>query len=410
MKLKEITQYTNMLSALYVEDNKDLREQTVGFLNKVFNHVSYAVDGAEGIEMYQQREYDIVITDIEMPNKNGLEMIEEIRKVNPDQQIIVTSGYDDVKYLMPLINMGIDRFHIKPFDRKDFLLSIYKITMAVLFEKKEKLKSKELGQIMDVVESGIVVIEDNKVTHVNKAAYKMTYTSTKDEIQTKCDSLENDLIEIENYVFGKDIIEIIEKTKDTSFNKIMLRLASGISTFLFDCHTLDENKYVISFRDITAIENKEKYNQFTSLPNEIFLAESLEEFLKTDDEKVLFLIQVKNYEGIKKWHGIDASLEAEKKFADALKYDFYSLNLDQDGFLANIGQNRFVIVNKASHVDTIKDKLNNLRDQFLVKHESTNEHMKEISLEPKYKGIKFSEATVSGVLRIINEEFDLIKS
>lgn len=252
----------------------------------MFHHVSYAVDGEEGIEMYQQREYDIVITDIEMPNKNGLEMIEEIRKVNPDQQIIVTSGYDDVKYLMPLINMGIDRFHIKPFDRKDFLLSIYKITMAVLFEKKEKLKSKELGQIMDVVESGIVVIEDNKVTHVNKAAYKMTYTSTKDEIQTKCDSLENDLIEIENYVFGKDIIEIIEKTKDTSFNKIMLLLASGISTFLFDCHTLDENKYVISFRDITAIENKEKYNQFTSLPNEIFLAESLEEFLKTDDEKV----------------------------------------------------------------------------------------------------------------------------
>lgn len=101
-------------------------------------------------------------------------------------------------------------------------------------------------------------------------------------------------------------------------------------------------------------------------------------------------------------------MEAEKKFADALKYDFYSLNLDQDGFLANIGQNRFVIVNKASHVDTIKDKLNNLRDQFLVKHESTNEHMKEISLEPKYKGIKFSEATVSGVLRIINEEFKKI--
>lgn len=335
-------------------------------------------------------------------------MIKEIRKANSDQQIIVTSGYDDVKYLIPLINMGIDRFHIKPFDRKDFLLSIYKITMAVLFEKKEKLKSKELGQIMDVVESGIVVIEDNKVTHVNKAAYKMTYTSTKDEIQTKCDSLENDLIEIENYVFGKDIIEIIEKTKDTSFNKLMLRLASGISTFLFDCHTLDENKYVISFRDITAIENKEKYNQFTSLPNEIFLAESLEEFLKTDDEKVLFLIQVKNYEGIKKWHGIDASLEAEKKFADTLKYDFYSLNLDKDGILANIGQNRFVIVNKASHIDTIQHKLNDLRNQFLVKSESNNEHMKEISLEPKYKGMSFSEATVSGVLHIINEEFKKI--
>ena len=408
MTLKEITFYTNQLSVLYVEDNTDLREQTVGFLNKVFNHVSYAVDGEEGIEMYQQREYDIVITDIEMPNKNGLEMIKEIRKANSDQQIIVTSGYDDVKYLIPLINMGIDRFHIKPFDRKDFLLSIYKITMAVLFEKKEKLKSKELGQIMDVVESGIVVIEDNKVTHVNKAAYKMTYTSTKDEIQTKCDSLENDLIEIENYVFGKDIIEIIEKTKDTSFNKLMLRLASGISTFLFDCHTLDENKYVISFRDITAIENKEKYNQFTSLPNEIFLAESLEEFLKTDDEKVLFLIQVKNYEGIKKWHGIDASLEAEKKFADTLKYDFYSLNLDKDGILANIGQNRFVIVNKASHIDTIQHKLNDLRNQFLVKSESNNEHMKEISLEPKYKGMSFSEATVSGVLHIINEEFKKI--
>ena len=408
MTLKEIIFYTNQLSVLYVEDDVDIREQTVAFLNKVFHHVGFAIDGIEGIKKIQEREYDIVITDIDMPNMNGIEMIQEIRKFNKDQQVIVTSGYDDVKYLVPLINMGIDRFHIKPFDRKDFLLSIYKITMAVLFEKKEKLKSKELGQIIDVTESGMIVVENSKVIHVNKAAYKMTYTNSKEEIQIKCDSLENNLIEIENYVFGKNIIEIIEKTKDTSFNKLMLRLASGISTFLFDCHTLNENKYLISFRDITAIENKEKYNQFTSLPNEVYLAESLEEFLKTDTEKVLFLIQVKNYEGIKKWHGIDASLEAEKKFADTLKYDFYSLNLDKDGFLANVGQNRFVIVSQASHIDTIKHKLNDLRNQFLVKSESTNEHMKEISLEPKYKGMSFSEATVSGVISIINKEFEKI--
>lgn len=418
MTLKEITLYTNKLSALYVEDNVGLREQTVTFLNKIFHHVGVAVDGQQGIEKYKQREYDIVITDIDMPIMNGVKMIEEIRKSNSDQQIIVTSGYDEAQYLIPLINLGVDRFLIKPFDRKDFLFSIYKMTIAILFQKKEKLKcdrcavvkkSEELGQIIDIMESGMIVIEDNEVSHVNKAAYKMTYTSDLDEIREKLHSLKNYLMEIENYVFGNNITEIIEKTRDTSFNRLMLRLPSGVATFLFDCHTLDKNKYVISFSDITAIDDKEKYNQLTSLPNEIYLAEALEELLKTEEEKVLFLVQVKNYDGIKKWHGIDACSEAVKKFADTLKYDFYSLKLDQEGFLANIGQNRFVIISKASHLDAIKDRLNNLRNHFLVKSETSTENMKEISLEPKYKGITFSEATASGVLNMISGEFGKMK-
>lgn len=408
MKLKDMILYTSRLSVLYVEDNKGLREQTVAFLQKVFGHVSFAVDGQDGIEKYKERDYDIVITDILMPNKDGIYMIQEIRKIDTNQNIVVTSGHDDAQYLLTLINLGVDRFHIKPFDRKEFLFSLYKTSKEILYEKEEKIKCENLGQIIDTVENGIIIVDNGEITHVNKATHKMTYTKSLEELRTKFNSLQNYLIKTDDYIFANNVTEIIEKTRDTSLNNMMLRLPSGITTFLFSCHTLGPNKYVISFSDVTAMDNKEMYNQLTTLPNEVYLATELENFLKTDDEKVLFAIVIKNYKGIKKWHGKSAGIEAEKKVATTLKYDFYGLNLNENGFLANIGTNRYVIICKAAHVTAIKESLNNIREHNMLKSDSTAQKMREISLELEYRGVTFSEATTNGVLNTINEEFKKI--
>jgi len=416
MTIKEIIQYTSKLDVLYVEDDLDLREQTIFFLQKLFHSVESAENGEEGIEKYKSKEFDIVITDIAMPRKDGIEMIKEIYQINKDQSIVVTSGYDDSKYLIQLINMGIDGFHIKPYERKDFLFSLYKSTRAILFEKQkaiydEKIKKKtdELNQVMNSVDTGIFLVDHGNALHANNAALKMTFTNDLIQVQDRFDNLSKYLIETADYVYGKDIYELIEKTKDSSYNKVMMKLPSGVRHFLFSCLTIDEEKYVISFSDITAIENAELYNQVTGLANEKFLANELDEYLSSTDEMILFVIKIKNYEGIIKWHGRSSGIEAEKKVADTLQNEFYRLDFPDKGFLANVGINRFVIISKSKHLKTIQGIVNSLRDQSLIRNDSNSERYREFSLDPKYKTIQFSKAQTTALLETFNREFDAME-
>ncbi|OQX74309.1 MAG: hypothetical protein B6D59_02785, partial [Campylobacteraceae bacterium 4484_4] len=80
-----LRQQTQTLHILYVEDEEMIRDETADLLSELFATVECASDGAEGIEKYeafyrdQGRYFDIVMTDINMPEMNGIEMIKQIR-------------------------------------------------------------------------------------------------------------------------------------------------------------------------------------------------------------------------------------------------------------------------------------------------------------------------------------------
>lgn len=156
-KFESLLKYSKQLSILYVEDHEELRNSTVEILNSLFAKVSFGIDGAEALRTYEEfhREenqyYDIVLTDIKMPNMNGVTLIEEIYKINPQQKIVVLSAHDESEYLVPLINLGINHFIQKPieFDRlldvlKDISKSIVEETSIKLddlsqYDRKSKL-------------------------------------------------------------------------------------------------------------------------------------------------------------------------------------------------------------------------------------------------------------------------------
>ncbi len=75
-------------SILYIEDDDITREQLSQFLKSQCKVLYTATDGQEGLALYKQFEPDIVITDIEMPVLNGLEIAKEIRKTSLSTQII----------------------------------------------------------------------------------------------------------------------------------------------------------------------------------------------------------------------------------------------------------------------------------------------------------------------------------
>ncbi|MBF0319158.1 MAG: hybrid sensor histidine kinase/response regulator [Nitrospirae bacterium] len=124
---QELKKYSEDISVLYVEDDVDLRENTMKLLSRFFCAIENAPNGAEGLRRYSAGSFDIVITDIRMPEMDGVEMARRIREINPDQGIIVTSAHSEVQYLLELINIGINRFVVKPLDVERFL---YALTQA----------------------------------------------------------------------------------------------------------------------------------------------------------------------------------------------------------------------------------------------------------------------------------------
>jgi len=129
----EIFSLTKELSVLFVEDYEEIRESTVEILEHYFKTIDTACDGEEGLAKYHDffvrtgSNYDLIITDIEMPILNGVKLVEEIRKENEEQQIIILSAHDESHYLLDLINLGISQYITKPIEIKLLLTAFYKI-------------------------------------------------------------------------------------------------------------------------------------------------------------------------------------------------------------------------------------------------------------------------------------------
>ena len=139
------------LRVLYVEDSEIVRESTCDILDQYFDAFDVATNGEDGLQKYKQfyeehhTFYDIVITDINMPKMNGIEMIKLILEMDPETNIIVMSAHNEADYLLQLINLGISNFVLKPVDITLFQTMISRTIETVIKQKQlthyhEKMK------------------------------------------------------------------------------------------------------------------------------------------------------------------------------------------------------------------------------------------------------------------------------
>ncbi|MDK9694248.1 MAG: response regulator transcription factor [Sulfurimonas sp.] len=147
MNFKELLSDTKKLSILFVEDHDELRENTREILKKFFENAHSAVNGEEALKQYrdfyakESKYYDIILSDIQMPRMNGIELVEQIYAINPCQTIIMLSAHDDAKYLIPLINLRVEQFIKKPIDYQDLLSALQKTTKRLLSKNEQQYNS-----------------------------------------------------------------------------------------------------------------------------------------------------------------------------------------------------------------------------------------------------------------------------
>ena len=98
------------ITILYAEDEKDLREVTHQILKGFTKKQYVAQNGQEGLELFKkyEKEIDLIITDVNMPILNGLDMVKEIKKINLNIPIIVATAFSNKEYLLEAIDKDTD--------------------------------------------------------------------------------------------------------------------------------------------------------------------------------------------------------------------------------------------------------------------------------------------------------------
>ncbi len=104
---------------IVAEDEERMRDylsRKVAQLNPRFECVGTAADGEEAADLVECRMPDLLITDIRMPVLGGLELVERIRRTNPDLRIVIVSGYSEFEYARRAIELGVNEYIVKPVD------------------------------------------------------------------------------------------------------------------------------------------------------------------------------------------------------------------------------------------------------------------------------------------------------
>lgn len=118
---------------LVVEDDASVREMVKKMLERVGYDVIEAQNGSEAIERFQKAPTDLIITDIIMPDKEGIETIMELRRDFPDVKIIAISGGGRVGpdwYLTAARKLGAAKTFCKPFDRQEMLDAVHELVRS----------------------------------------------------------------------------------------------------------------------------------------------------------------------------------------------------------------------------------------------------------------------------------------
>ena len=119
------------IKVLLAEDEPNLTELLSSAIGDCFDEFIIASNGKEVIEKFTRNRPDIVITDIMMPEINGLEMAKELKAIDPDLPIIILSAYSETDKLLQAIDLGVIKYFIKPFDPEELIEYIRTITPKI---------------------------------------------------------------------------------------------------------------------------------------------------------------------------------------------------------------------------------------------------------------------------------------
>jgi len=185
--------YLSNLTLLYVEDDLVINEALKMFFKPRVKSLYVALNGEEGLELYKKYTPDIVVSDINMPKMNGIDMSEKIKEIDNEIPIILITAFSDANFMMQAISVGVERYLLKPVDLAKlnealFTVSFNLINKQIAEQAKEDKKLVEtLNSFLEFSPNPIIIYENDKVQFVNNRFLELSKTDKESLINSNFD-------------------------------------------------------------------------------------------------------------------------------------------------------------------------------------------------------------------------------
>lgn len=254
------------MQVLYVEDEKPIMKAVSNLLRRRINNLFTAQNGLEGLAMYKQHRPDIVITDIRMPEMDGLEMAKKIKKIEDSVPVIVTTGFNDEKYFLSSIDIGVDKYIKKPINVDELLKALTASAKYILQQKAIDAHNEFIKTILDNTPEFILITNGEGIYFLNKSFLNFMGCKSFDQFKSEKRTLDTFLVaKEESFYNGKLFHEWMEDVLTECGKRDLIvymagehQLKSEATSYLLNVTEIpdfmNESRYIITLTDITHIE------------------------------------------------------------------------------------------------------------------------------------------------------------
>ncbi|MDP3437080.1 MAG: sigma-54 dependent transcriptional regulator [Bacteroidales bacterium] len=150
------------MKLLIIDDEKSIRNTLKEILEFEGHNVSLASDGVEGLALATSDSFDVIFSDIKMPNMDGMELLDRLNEANIDSSVIMISGHGSIDSAVDCIKKGAFDFIQKPLDLNRILITLRNATDRTNLVKETKTLKKRVSKIPEIVgvSSAITRIKD----------------------------------------------------------------------------------------------------------------------------------------------------------------------------------------------------------------------------------------------------------
>lgn len=340
------------INIMYVEDDESIRNEINSIFSNIFKNVFCASNGIEALEIYNKlkSEINIIVSDIIMPDMDGLELLSEIKKIDKNLPIIFTTAFSDAQYMLEGFKRGVDDYFIKPIDLEKLILKIEKLV-------KKEFTNRDINILQNEINDYLQTINKVAIVYVFDENEKIIYINDFYKELSKYD---------ENKIIGKRYEDIFHKdiAKELIYNQLNVLLNENKPwKGKLKYHSKDEKPFYTNcdiipffndgkrkFISINFITTEEENNRREFKKKVLYSFNETKKIFKVAQDKInelnLELSKYKNYE------------EKEKVF-NKLKEENYEY---------------------LQKIKNIEDKIKNIRRKHEVFTHDVNVKIKEISL------------------------------
>ncbi|PKG25267.1 response regulator [Niallia nealsonii] len=239
------------MKVLLVDDEEMIRNgiyEAIDWGKLGMEVIGQAEDGEEALQIFQELEPQLILTDIKMPFMDGLELVEKVKRLSADTYIIIISGYDEFQYAQKAVKLGANDFILKPIDLDYLEQLLVKIKMD---DEQKKMKALEENTLKERAVQSLTVL---KADFFKELIFRKL---TDEQVKEKIQELWTGNIFAYNSVM---IIQLDESDKDNQavyplFHFVKERMAKEQSQHFVEMNKnelviclLGENEFVVNNR------------------------------------------------------------------------------------------------------------------------------------------------------------------